>query len=131
MPFSQSSTNIYGNHKLAGLDHLRALAIVMVLLFHYRLFGHPEWLDGFGKFGWTGVDLFFVLSGYLISSQLFSKMAEGKKISFKVFFHPAFFQDHTGLLMRSGDLFFGARFQGKGGAIAALEVPDVYTKFRS
>jgi len=92
MPFSRSPTNIYGNHKLAGLDHLRALAIVLVMLYHYRLFGHPEWLDGFGKFGWTGVDLFFVLSGYLISSQLFAKMAEGRKIIFKVFFIRRFFR---------------------------------------
>ena len=84
-PFSE-------NKKLAGLDHLRALAIVLVLLYHYRLFGHPEWLDGFGKFGWTGVDLFFVLSGYLISSQLFAKMAEGSKASFKDFFIRRFFR---------------------------------------
>jgi len=32
------------NH-LAGLDHLRALAIAMVLLFHSRLFPHPAWID--------------------------------------------------------------------------------------
>jgi peptidoglycan/LPS O-acetylase OafA/YrhL len=54
-----------------GLDHLRALAIAMVFLFHYRLFAHPAWVDAVGDFGWTGVDLFFVLSGYLIAAQLF------------------------------------------------------------
>ena len=31
--------------KLHGLDHLRALAIVMVFIYHYsRLFPHPEWM---------------------------------------------------------------------------------------
>ncbi|MES2701701.1 MAG: acyltransferase [Bacteroidota bacterium] len=61
-------------NKIAGLDHLRALAITLVFLFHYRLFAHPEWVDTIGSFGWTGVDLFFVLSGYLIASQVFSRL---------------------------------------------------------
>lgn len=48
--------------KLHGLDHLRTLAIGLVLLFHYRIFPHPAWLTEVGAFGWTGVDLFFVLT---------------------------------------------------------------------
>jgi peptidoglycan/LPS O-acetylase OafA/YrhL len=80
--------------KLYGLDHLRALAITLVFLFHYKIpiFGHPDWLTGFAKFGWTGVDLFFVLSGFLISSQLFSQIRQGKMISFKQFFLKRFFR---------------------------------------
>lgn len=62
---------------LAGLDHLRALAITMVFVYHYRLFDHPAWIDTLGSFGWTGVDLFFVLSGYLIASQIFEKVKQG------------------------------------------------------
>lgn len=73
-------------HKLAGLDHLRALAITLVLLFHYRLFGHPQWIEPAGEFGWTGVDLFFVLSGYLISSQLFVTIAKGRSLSMSEFY---------------------------------------------
>jgi len=72
-------------HKLLGLDHLRALAITLVFLFHYRSFGHPKWEEKICTFGWTGVDLFFVLSGFLIAGQLFDKMARGKKISLKEF----------------------------------------------
>jgi peptidoglycan/LPS O-acetylase OafA/YrhL len=72
--------------RLPGLDHLRALAISLVFLFHYRIFPHPEWLTEVGRFGWTGVDLFFVLSGYLISAQLFREIAQRGGISLKTYF---------------------------------------------
>jgi peptidoglycan/LPS O-acetylase OafA/YrhL len=80
--------------KLYGLDHLRTFAISFVFLFHYQIpiFGHPEWLTDFAKFGWTGVDLFFVLSGFLISSQLFFQIKNGTEISFKDFFIKRFFR---------------------------------------
>ena len=74
------------NHALAGLDHLRALAITLVILFHYSIFEHPHWVESAGSFGWTGVDLFFVLSGYLISSQLFDKVVKGQQISMAEFY---------------------------------------------
>ena len=32
------------NKHLAGLDHLRALAVILVVLYHYSLFGHPAYL---------------------------------------------------------------------------------------
>ena len=79
--------------KLYGLDHLRALAIVLVFIFHYgHVFASPEWVTTIGKFGWTGVDLFFVLSGFLIASQLFAKTASPEGISFKDFFIKRFFR---------------------------------------
>lgn len=79
--------------KLHGLDHLRALAITLVFVYHYgHLFPHPEWTNAVSEFGWTGVDLFFVLSGYLISAQLFSNLAQDKKISFRVFYLKRFFR---------------------------------------
>lgn len=80
--------------KLYGLDHLRALAILLVFFFHYQLpyFGHPAWLGDVAAFGWTGVDLFFVLSGFLISSHLFAAMDLGRSVSFSHFFVKRFFR---------------------------------------
>lgn len=82
------------NTRLYGLDHLRALAILLVFFFHYQIpvFGHPAWLTDWAKFGWTGVDLFFVLSGFLISSQLFAAIRNGQRISFPKFFLKRFFR---------------------------------------
>jgi peptidoglycan/LPS O-acetylase OafA/YrhL len=91
-PPETSPLNISDKHKLLGLDHLRALAITYVLLFHYQIFAHPDWVNKIGGFGWTGVDLFFVLSGFLISGQLFSAIAKGKPISMREFFTKRFFR---------------------------------------
>lgn len=69
------------NSRLHGLDHLRAFAIGYVFLFHYKnMVPHPKWLETVGGFGWSGVDLFFVLSGYLIGGQLLGQQAAGKPI---------------------------------------------------
>jgi peptidoglycan/LPS O-acetylase OafA/YrhL len=87
-----ANESIKKEHKLLGLDHLRAFAIVYVFLYHYQFFGHPDWESKISKFGWTGVDLFFVLSGFLISRQFFSAIAKGKIISMRAFFVKRFFR---------------------------------------
>ncbi len=84
-----NSGSIYTLH---GLNHLRAFAIASVFFYHYRMFAHPAWVDAIAGFGWTGVDLFFVLSGYLIASQLFNTMAKGKNISLIEFYVKRFFR---------------------------------------
>lgn len=48
--------------RIPELDGLRGLAALLIVAFHVR----PSWLPG----GWLAVDLFFVLSGFLISSIL-------------------------------------------------------------
>jgi peptidoglycan/LPS O-acetylase OafA/YrhL len=80
------------NNKLLGLDHLRAFAITYVVLFHYQFFGHPDWVKNIAPFGWSGVDLFFVLSGFLISGQMFATVAKGGSISLSNFFIKRFFR---------------------------------------
>ena len=68
-----------------GLDLLRALAIIVVVIYHAALFGFklPGRVD---RFGWIGVDLFFVLSGYLIGGQLLAPLAHGRPIDLRRFF---------------------------------------------
>jgi peptidoglycan/LPS O-acetylase OafA/YrhL len=74
---------------IAALDGLRGLAIILVLLFHFT----PEsegrtaveramqWISALG---WCGVDLFFVLSGFLITGILFD--AKGSADYFRNFY---------------------------------------------
>jgi len=56
------------------LDVLRGIAILLVLGYHYDYF--KLW----SRAGWTGVDLFFVLSGFLISGLLFSEYKRSGRI---------------------------------------------------
>ena len=57
----------------AGLDTLRALAIVLVFMNHYMIFvSFSPTFGWMSKIGWAGVDLFFALSGYLIGNQILS-----------------------------------------------------------
>jgi peptidoglycan/LPS O-acetylase OafA/YrhL len=65
-----------------GLDTLRAGAIALVFTYHYMVFvsGKPTF-GVLSEVGWTGVDLFFVLSGYLIGNQLMFGLSTGRRIS--------------------------------------------------
>ena len=73
--------------RLHGLDTLRAAAILIVMLFHLnmqRLL--PVALAPLAAIGWIGVDLFFVLSGFLIGSQLFKPCLRGGRPSLRDFY---------------------------------------------
>jgi peptidoglycan/LPS O-acetylase OafA/YrhL len=74
-------------HRLRGLDTLRAVAIALVLMTHYEGFvAHARIFGVVGSVGWAGVDLFFVLSGYLIGNQILAPVSRGETFSLKVFF---------------------------------------------
>ena len=76
MSFASQAIRSSRNH---GLDTLRALAIVLVFMNHYMLFVSREPTFGFlGEIGWSGVDLFFALSGYLIGNQILSAIRAGQ-----------------------------------------------------
>lgn len=79
--------NALPHQRIAGLDTLRALAIVLVMLQHYVLFvGRSPSFDWLASIGWTGVDLFFALSGYLIGNQIFAAMRSPQGFSFRLFY---------------------------------------------
>lgn len=74
-------------HRSNGLDNLRALAIALVFMYHYMVFVSGEPTFGWASsVGWVGVDLFFVLSGYLIGNQLFAGLAERHALSLSRFY---------------------------------------------
>lgn len=85
-----------------GLDTLRAAAILAVIPFHaWSIFGGAfigNTAKSIVKHGWVGVELFFVLSGFLIGSQLLKALARNGRVDFRRFYFkrsmrilPAFF----------------------------------------
>jgi peptidoglycan/LPS O-acetylase OafA/YrhL len=75
------------------LDGIRGLAILLVMLFHFGAFMPAEMASGslackllgrVGGSGWCGVDLFFVLSGFLITGILYD--TRGSRGYFRTFY---------------------------------------------
>jgi peptidoglycan/LPS O-acetylase OafA/YrhL len=69
-----------GGH-VPALDGVRGLAILAVLVFHFAKDAHPtQWLERVivhaASYGSLGVDLFFALSGFLITGILYDSRAE-------------------------------------------------------
>ena len=67
----------------AEIDGLRALAVIAVILYHAQLHIYGE---NYFKGGFIGVDIFLVISGYLISSLILKELQETGKFSFKIFY---------------------------------------------
>ena len=70
-----------------GLDGLRAVAVVLVLVSHF--WPDPaggESLQSVRLLGWLGVDLFFVLSGFLITRLLLDEEAACGRVSLELFY---------------------------------------------
>jgi peptidoglycan/LPS O-acetylase OafA/YrhL len=68
--FPSPTSNPPPSPRAPGPDLLRAIAIVAVMLYH--LSSHGIDIPGPGQHGWMGVDLFFVLSGYLTNRQVYA-----------------------------------------------------------
>jgi len=65
--------------RLKGLDFLRGIAVIMVL------FRHSDMTNILFEVGWLGVDLFFVLSGFLVSGLLFNEYKKSGELRIKRF----------------------------------------------
>ena len=63
---------------IGGLDGLRAIAVTAVVIYHLGL----DWLPG----GFLGVDLFFVISGFLITTLLLTEIGVRGRIDFRGFY---------------------------------------------
>ena len=90
------------------IDGLRALAVLSVILFHIN----PNYMPN----GFLGVDIFFVISGYLITSIIYREMVEGT-FSFANFYNrrikrilPVFFVVLFVGLIVVWSIFFTTRF---------------------
>src|SRR5450755_1719851 len=72
-----------------NLDALRTIAIFLVLgrhLYTFAAYTAYWWARAWLKIGWVGVDLFFVLSGFLVSGLLFTDYEKTGRIDFSRFY---------------------------------------------
>lgn len=70
------------SHRIAALDGVRGIAILMVMEEHFFASTHPE----LGHWGRLGVTIFFVLSGYLITGNLLKESDRFRKIDLARFY---------------------------------------------
>lgn len=77
MPTATSGPHLTHPKYRPDIDGLRAIAVLSVVLFH----AFPRWLPG----GFIGVDIFFIISGYLISTIIYGSL-ERQAFSFSEFY---------------------------------------------
>lgn len=70
MSQGRSSDNLASNY-ITELDGLRAMAVMLVVIYH---FGYGDFLSG----GYVGVDVFFVISGYIITRSILHEVSKGR-----------------------------------------------------
>ena len=84
-------------YNFKAIDGIRAIAVLWVIIFHIWIFQHNTYPELLGKVaqnpflvwitkGDLGVDLFFVISGFLIGTILFKEYKKTKTLNFKSFY---------------------------------------------
>src|SRR5580704_3775925 len=81
-------TSTAARHSIPSLDGLRAFSIALVIFGHARQTGgFPTWIpQPVANHGGLGVHIFFVISGFLITTLLIQERAETGGISLQLFY---------------------------------------------
>lgn len=66
------------------LDSIRFISVTFVVL-HHLFFEGNAFLSWMGKYGWVGVDIFFCLSGYIITKFLLVEYRKKEEINYSTF----------------------------------------------
>jgi len=75
---SKNSTGKVGVRHISSIDGLRAIAVTAVVLYHLGI----SWIPG----GFLGVDLFFVISGYVITRLILDSIESANGLDLKEFY---------------------------------------------
>ncbi|MBB5645638.1 acyltransferase family protein [Pedobacter cryoconitis] len=78
---------IFADKKFNGIDGLRAVSIIIVFVGHFNVhYSHIDWLGTLLERGGLGVNFFFVISGFLITTLLLKENAVNGQINIKKFY---------------------------------------------
>ena len=75
---SKNSTGKIGVKHISSIDGLRAIAVTAVVLYHLGI----SWIPG----GFLGVDLFFVISGYVITRLILDSINQSSALDLRAFY---------------------------------------------
>jgi peptidoglycan/LPS O-acetylase OafA/YrhL len=75
---SKNSTGQVGVRHISSIDGLRAIAVTAVVLYHLGI----SWIPG----GFLGVDLFFVISGYVITRLILDSINQSSALDLRAFY---------------------------------------------
>ena len=75
---SKNSTGKVGVRHISSIDGLRAIAVTAVVLYHLGI----SWIPG----GFLGVDLFFVISGYVITRLILDSINQSSALDLRAFY---------------------------------------------
>lgn len=86
---TNSILNVFLKNRIFGLDVMRFFAILFVMISHSVLLINPSLphRDTFSVFGFLGVEIFFVLSGFLIGTILIKEYEQHQTLNFTILYN--------------------------------------------
>ena len=87
---SKNSTGKIGIKHISSIDGLRAIAVTAVVMYHLGI----SWIPG----GFLGVDLFFVISGYVITRLILDSINQSSALDLRAFYAARFRRIYPGFL---------------------------------